>query len=143
MKKLLISFAAIAAISVAAPAVAKPGQGQGGGAQKAAKHQNKQRTERLDRDPRFDRAIGQQGMRASCPPGLAKKNNGCLPPGQAKKFAVGSRLPSYLSRYNVPVQYQDRYYDNGDYSYRYDDQNIYRVNRGTGLIDQIISVLGL
>ena len=23
--------------------------------------------------------------RANCPPGLAKKNNGCLPPGQASK----------------------------------------------------------
>ena len=28
-----------------------------------------------------------------CPPGLAKKNNGCLPPGQAKKWAVGQALP--------------------------------------------------
>ena len=29
-----------------------------------------------------------------CPPGLAKKNNGCLPPGQAKKmWAVGQPLP--------------------------------------------------
>ena len=28
-----------------------------------------------------------------CPPGLAKKNNGCLPPGIAKKYAVGSVLP--------------------------------------------------
>lgn len=27
-----------------------------------------------------------------CPPGLAKKNNGCLPPGQAKKYGVGHRL---------------------------------------------------
>lgn len=31
---------------------------------------------------------------SSCPPGLAKKNNGCLPPGQAKKrYAVGYPLP--------------------------------------------------
>ena len=30
---------------------------------------------------------------AGCPPGLAKKNNGCLPPGQAKKLAVGQPLP--------------------------------------------------
>jgi hypothetical protein len=30
-----------------------------------------------------------------CPPGLAKKNNGCLPPGQAsKRYAVGRPLPS-------------------------------------------------
>ena len=28
-----------------------------------------------------------------CPPGLAKKNNGCLPPGIAKKYRVGQPLP--------------------------------------------------
>lgn len=38
--------------------------------------------------------------RGNCPPGLAKKNNGCLPPGQAKKrYAVGKPLGS-------GVQYQ-------------------------------------
>lgn len=26
----------------------------------------------------------------SCPPGLAKKGNGCLPPGQAKKYSIGA-----------------------------------------------------
>jgi hypothetical protein len=32
--------------------------------------------------------------RGNCPPGLAKKNNGCLPPGQAKKrYAVGHAFP--------------------------------------------------
>jgi hypothetical protein len=32
--------------------------------------------------------------RGNCPPGLAKKNNGCLPPGQAKKrYVVGQPLP--------------------------------------------------
>lgn len=31
----------------------------------------------------------------SCPPGLAKKGNGCLPPGQAKKrYIVGQPLPT-------------------------------------------------
>lgn len=31
--------------------------------------------------------------RGKCPPGLAKKNNGCLPPGQAKKrYTVGRPL---------------------------------------------------
>lgn len=31
--------------------------------------------------------------RGNCPPGLAKKNNGCLPPGQAKKrYVVGQPL---------------------------------------------------
>lgn len=31
--------------------------------------------------------------RGNCPPGLAKKNNGCLPPGQAKKrYTIGKPL---------------------------------------------------
>lgn len=37
-----------------------------------------------------------------CPPGLAKKNNGCLPPGQAKKWTIGQPLPADLKRYNLP-----------------------------------------
>lgn len=28
-----------------------------------------------------------------CPPGLAKKNNGCMPPGQAKKWVIGQPFP--------------------------------------------------
>ncbi len=31
--------------------------------------------------------------RPHCPPGLAKKHNGCLPPGQAKHYRVGGFLP--------------------------------------------------
>ncbi len=37
-----------------------------------------------------------------CPPGLAKKNNGCLPPGQAKKWSRGQPLPASLTQYPVP-----------------------------------------
>lgn len=37
-----------------------------------------------------------------CPPGLAKKHNGCLPPGQAKKWSVGHRLPREVIFYDVP-----------------------------------------
>jgi Ni/Co efflux regulator RcnB len=39
----------------------------------------------------------------ACPPGLARKNNGCMPPGQAKQIAVGQRLPSGVQySYAVP-----------------------------------------
>ncbi|MDO9571935.1 MAG: hypothetical protein Q8K50_13640 [Hydrogenophaga sp.] len=37
-----------------------------------------------------------------CPPGLAKKGNGCLPPGQAKKWRVGRPLPSDVIYHAVP-----------------------------------------
>ena len=46
----------------------------------------------------------QQFQSGRCPPGLAKKNNGCLPPGQAKKqFVVGQVLPRDVIYYNVPL----------------------------------------
>lgn len=39
-----------------------------------------------------------------CPPGLAKKQNGCLPPGQAKKWQMGYQVPSNVIFYSVPQQ---------------------------------------
>lgn len=45
---------------------------------------------------------GPQFRAGNCPPGLAKKNNGCLPPGQAKKWRVGSRLPGDVVFYPLP-----------------------------------------
>ena len=39
-----------------------------------------------------------------CPPGQAKKNNGCMPPGQAKKWHVGQPLPTTVVTYPVPHQ---------------------------------------
>lgn len=41
--------------------------------------------------------------RGNCPPGLAKKNNGCLPPGQAKKrYVVGQPLPKGIVVAELP-----------------------------------------
>lgn len=37
-----------------------------------------------------------------CPPGLAKKHNGCMPPGQAKKWAIGRPLPRDVIYYDLP-----------------------------------------
>ena len=45
---------------------------------------------------------GQQRKAGRCPPGLAKKNNGCMPPGQARKWAMGQPLPSGVVYYPVP-----------------------------------------
>ena len=38
----------------------------------------------------------------NCPPGLAKKNNGCQPPGQLKKWRKGQPLPHDLVYYDLP-----------------------------------------
>ena len=37
-----------------------------------------------------------------CPPGLAKKNNGCMPPGQAKKWHKGRPLPRDVIYHDLP-----------------------------------------
>jgi hypothetical protein len=43
--------------------------------------------------------------RGNCPPGLAKKQNGCLPPGQAKKrYAVGQPLAKGIPYGPVPPE---------------------------------------
>ena len=42
--------------------------------------------------------------RGNCPPGLAKKNNGCLPPGQARKrYVVGQRLSPEVVYIDAPA----------------------------------------
>lgn len=37
-----------------------------------------------------------------CPPGLAKKNNGCMPPGQVGNWVVGQPIPRGVTVYSVP-----------------------------------------
>ncbi len=45
---------------------------------------------------------GAQARRGKCPPGLARKNNGCQPPGQAKKWQRGRPLPRNVVYYALP-----------------------------------------
>ena len=73
----------------------------------------------------------------NCPPGLDKKDNGCLPPGQAKKY-LGSRIQQSFLESRVPYQYRSWYRDDNDHFYRYGDNYIYRVSRNNSLIDGII-----
>jgi len=87
---------------------------------------------------------GARGLIDGCPPGLAAKNNGCLPPGQAAKllgsplsaasaFAPMSVLPQSLSYY---------YPDTSDYYWRYGDGYLYQVDRGTNLIASLMPLIG-
>lgn len=45
--------------------------------------------------------------RAFCPPGLAKKNNGCMPPGQAKKYSIGHPLSDDVVFGDLPPELRD------------------------------------
>jgi hypothetical protein len=70
----------------------------------------------------------------NCPPGLAAKNNGCLPPGQARKL-VGRALPAAFASSLLPAAYRGYYPDTDDYTYRSGDGLIYRIARSSGLVD--------
>jgi hypothetical protein len=98
------------------------------------------RAMRVDRDfdgvrfvPRWnDRGLA-GGFIGGCPPGLAKKGNGCLPPGQARKL-VGTPLNAALRANTLGWPYREWYRDDDRYQYRWDDDYIYRVDRNDGLI---------
>ena len=49
----------------------------------------------------YDYYAGEFGS-GHCPPGLAKKHNGCMPPGQARKWAMGRPLPRDVVVYDLP-----------------------------------------
>ena len=81
--------------------------------------------------------------RGKCPPGLAKKNNGCLPPGQAKKrYAVGHALPSNVVIEVVPVELSVRI-GPPPHGYRYGivDGDIVKLAVGTALVVDAIQGL--
>ncbi len=62
-----------------------------------------------------------RGLIAGCPPGLAKKDNGCLPPGQARQIARAAAADRYEWLWRARDD-QSRYrYDNG-YLYRLNPQ---------------------
>lgn len=82
------------------------------------------------------RYVWQEPRFQGCPPGLAKKGNGCLPPGQARK----------LDRFNGQNMLWYRYAnwfsgDRGD-DWRYDRGYAYRIDPATSLVRAILPLLG-
>ena len=107
----LTTVAAVAAVLLAAPAMAEPPHGKGKG------HGNHAHAG-------YD-----------CPPGLAKKNPPCVPPGQVRKDdrrhypRVGDvlRVGDYVvirdpRRLNLETRDGWRYYRDGDRAYRVDPE---------------------
>jgi hypothetical protein len=136
MMRQMMMLAGAAALFAAGPAFAKPGNGHGNGYGHGG-----------DRGYAGDYARGRShgyGI-GGCPPGLAKKHNGCLPPGQAKKLYRGEHFPSgFATRYSyrhIPHDLRHRY-DLDPYDrYYYSNGYLYRVDPRTMLVEQIISAL--
>jgi Ni/Co efflux regulator RcnB len=84
----------------AVPASADHGKGKGKskGKDKDKGHDSHEVLVFNDRDREQVRGYWVQTYgHGKCPPGLAKKNNGCRPPGWAKeRYVVGQRLPAVI-----------------------------------------------
>ncbi len=83
-----------------------------------------------------------QSYGRNCPPGLAKKNNGCLPPGQAKKrYVVGQPLPPVIVVGAVPSGLRLSTAPAG-YRYAYVDGDILLIDAVSRVVaDVIVNVL--
>jgi Ni/Co efflux regulator RcnB len=90
------------------------GRGREGDRDQARERDREHRAERSTNSPRVSahfterhREIvhayyGERFRVGDCPPGLAKKRNGCMPPGQAKKWRIGQTLPRDVVWYDAP-----------------------------------------
>lgn len=131
--KLVLMGLALASMALASPALAGPkngakGKGETHPAQHEERHEERyqeRHEERHGDDDKITIRIGdddrivignyyRDDYRRNCPPGLAKKNNGCQPPGQAKKYRIGEvydgpygPLPDYLKdKLHAPKGYE-------------------------------------
>ncbi len=80
-----------------------------------------------------------QGKIAGCPPGLAKKNPPCVPPGQVGKQYPGVyRIGDRIERDYVVIGNPGRYGLDPNQTYYRVGDNIFRVNRQTREILEFI-----
>lgn len=98
-------------------------------------------------EPRHHQAVrdmyGQQIGKGKCPPGLAKKGNGCLPPGQAKQWAMGQPLPADIVLYPVSLELQRRLgTPPAGYKYVRAASDILLIAVGTSMVVDAIEDLG-
>ena len=120
---------------------------------KAQKHAEKRLREDIKQGTYFDERqriivrqyyVSNYGNGKKCPPGLAKKKNGCLPPGQARNWQVGQPIPGGVTIYTVP-QPVIQLLPPAPYGYRYAriGSDIVLVQQQNNLIvDIIIGLLG-
>jgi Ni/Co efflux regulator RcnB len=135
-------FVALLAAAAVAPAFAdKGGHGQGHG--NGGHGHGRGFDNDHDRVVIIDHDDGGRGLRAGgCPPGLAKKNNGCLPPGQAKKLAVGQPIPAGAV-YVIPRNVRNTLPPApAGYRYAVVNNQVVLVSSGNIVVDIIRSLLG-
>lgn len=116
MRYKFFAIVSILGLALAGPVLAEPGHGHGGGPPDRGPGGARGPDPDHGRGgPEVNIYIGDRDRNAvysyyrteyaagHCPPGLAKKHNGCMPPGQAKKmWAIGRPLPAGIVYYPLP-----------------------------------------
>lgn len=121
----------------AAPAMADPGNGKGHGNGNGKKHARYGHDQGKHGDYH-----GRSNYVADCPPGLAKKNPPCIPPGQARKY--GNRVGDTLRVGDYIVIRDPHRYDleqRRGWDYYRDDDRIYRVDSGTRKVLAVMNLI--
>ncbi len=102
------SFLTVAMLSflIASPALAEKG---GNGKSRPAPHEDKVAAAITTGDRAALRGYLAEDYKTHCPPGLAKKNPACIPPGQNKpRYAIGQALPADILLVPVPADLRGR-----------------------------------
>jgi len=77
----------------------------------------------------------------NCPPGLAKKNVPCVPPGQVKKFARGDYIKGDFRKIDSPnnwgLKRNGHYVRAGDYVYEI-DSDTHKVLNVIGAVADVL-----
>ena len=167
---LAIAFAMGTVLSTGPVLADKGGKGQDRGEQREdrdhgekgnkhnGKHKDKDKDKDKDRDRDRDSRVERFGdphrtyvrdyyttqyQSGHCPKGLAKKNNGCMPPGQAKKWEMGRPLPHDVRYYDVPASLVIQLGQPAPgYRYVRVDDNILLLATGTRMVVDAIRGLG-
>ena len=138
--RILLMGAAALAMSSPTVSLADPGKHRSGGHGSMKAHAGHGKAGKQVRSPKR-MSTGNRYAGKACPPGLAKKYPGCIPPGQWKK---GYRIPSTWSDYYVGYErlaefYRDRYEMNPDYRYMYRDGRVYVIDAITRSIVNVLT----
>lgn len=155
-----ISILTIAAAAMASPVFADKPDWAGGsrrGEHERSSHRqerNAHRYERRERErerPRFDRArrdrvhayYAREMKRGHCPPGLRRKHHRCMPPGLARKWRIGARLPRDVVFHNLTPQLRIEIgVPPSGYRYVQVANDILMITAGTGMVVDAINDLG-
>ena len=143
--KILLAAGA-ASLAFAAPAMANPGKNKGSHA-KHSQTVSKAHGKHAKRGNMIHQGHANADWwgNRNCPPGLDKKDNGCLPPGIAKKrYDVGDRWNGNYRpwAYNqVPLDWRNQYGLDPANRYYYRDGYLYSVDPRNRLVESVIRAL--